>query len=422
VDGLVSLAIRDAALDGERVGLRVEGQHIAAVGPDVRPEPGDEVVDGAGMALVPPLVNGHTHAAMTLMRGYGDDMPLVPWLQERIWPTEAKLTADDVYWGTRLACLEMIRTGTVRFWDMYWHPEAVARAVEDAGIRASVALPLIDGLDPAKSDALRTDAERTLDALAGVDARVTPSLGPHAIYTVSEKSLQWVAELSAERNLPVHIHLSETEDEVRDCVAAHGVRPAMYLDRIGVLTPRTLLAHGVWLDDSELALIGERGATVVTNPVSNLKLAVGGVFPYLRARDQGIPVGLGTDGAASNNALDLFQDVKHLALMQKHAERDPAAMPATEAWAVATGQRAPLLGQSGTIAPGEPADFLLVRADAPELTPGDLIANLVYATSGSVVDTTVVAGRVLMRGGQVEHEAEVRQGAITSARRLGVIE
>jgi 5-methylthioadenosine/S-adenosylhomocysteine deaminase len=418
----MSLTVRHARLDGQPVGLRVEQDRIAALGAGVEPAEGDDVLDAAGMELLPGLVNGHTHAAMTLMRGYGDDLPLMTWLQDRIWPTEAKLTADDVYWGTRLACAEMIRSGTVRFWDMYWQPEAVAHAVRDAGLRAAVALPLVDGLDPDKSDALRAEAERSLDALAGADPRVVPTLGPHAIYTVSEKSLHWVAELSSERDLRVHIHLSETEGEVHDCVGAHGVRPAPYLDRIGLLTPRTLLAHGVWLDDHELALVGERGATVVTNPVSNLKLADGGIFPYGKARKNGIPVGLGTDGAASNNSLDLFQDVKYLALMQKHAARDPAAMPAPEAWAVATGQRAPLLGQSGRIAVGEPADFVLVRSDAPELTPGDLMANLVYAASGSVVDTTVVAGRVLMRGGQIDEESEVRRGAVASARRLGVIE
>ncbi len=417
----MTLAVRDAVLDGQSVGLRVEKERIAAVGRDVHPAPGDDVIDAAGKVLLPGLVNGHTHAAMTLMRGYGDDLPLMKWLQDRIWPTEAKLTADDVYWGTRLACVEMIRSGTVRFWDMYWQPEAVARAVEDAGVRAAVALPLVDGLDPDKSDALRADAERVLDALAGSGPRVTPTLGPHAIYTVSEKSLHWVAELSAEHDLPVHIHLSETEGEVHDCVATHGVRPAAYLDRIGVLTPRTVLAHGIWLDDDELALVGERGATVVTNPVSNLKLADGGVFPYAKARTHEIPVGLGTDGAASNNALDLFQDVKYLALMQKHVARDPAAMPAPEAWAVASGQRAPFLGQSGRVAVGEAADFLLVRSDAPELTPGDLTANLVYAATGSVVDTTVVAGRVLMRGGKIGDEHEVREEAVASARRLGVI-
>lgn len=418
----MSLTVRDARLDDASVAVRVEGDRIVALGAEVQPAPGDDVLDAAGMALLPGLVNGHTHAAMTLMRGYGDDLPLMTWLQDRIWPTEAKLTADDVYWGTRLACVEMIRSGTVRFWDMYWQPEAVARAVQDSGIRAHVALPLVDGLDPDKSDALRADAERSLDALAEAGPRIATTLGPHAIYTVSEKSLHWIAELSSERDLSVQIHLSETEGEVQDCVAAHGVRPAPYLDRIGLLTPRTLLAHGVWLDDDELALVAERGTTIVTNPVSNLKLAVGGVFPYAKARAHGIPVGLGTDGAASNNSLDLFQDVKQLALIQKHAERDPAAMPATEAWAVATGQRAPLLGGPGRVAVGEPADFLLVRRDDPELTPGDLVANLVYAAPGSVVDTTVVAGQVLMRGGAIGNEADVRAGAIASARRLGVIE
>jgi len=418
----VSLTVRDARLDDAVVAVRVEDDRIVALGADVEPEAGDDVLDAAGMALLPGLVNGHTHAAMTLMRGYGGDLPLMTWLQDKIFPVEAKLTADDVYWGTRLACVEMIRSGTVRFWDMYWQPEAVARAVRDAGIRASVALPLVDGLDADKSDALRADAERSLDALADAGPRITPTLGPHSIYLVSEKSLHWIAELSSERDLRVHIHLSETEGEVHDCAAAHGVRPAPYLDRIGLLTPRTHLAHGVWLDDDELALVGERGATVVTNPVSNLKLAVGRVFPYAKARGHGIPVGLGTDGASSNNSLDLFQDVKHLALMQKHAEHDPAAMPATEAWAVATGQRAPALGQPGRLAAGEPADFLLVRSDAPELTPGDLTANLVYAAAGSVVDTTVVAGKVLMRGGEIGNEGEVRAGAIASARRLGVTE
>jgi 5-methylthioadenosine/S-adenosylhomocysteine deaminase len=416
----MSLAVHSASLDGETVGLRVEQEHIVAVGPDVQPANGDDVIDAGGMALLPGLVNGHGHAAMTLMRGYGADLSLMEWLQDKIWPTEAKLTGDDVYWGTRLACAEMIRSGTVRFWDMYWHPAAVARAVNDAGLRATVALPLVDGLDPDKSDALRADAERTLETLAGAGARVAPSLGPHGIYTVSEKSLRWVSELSSERDVPVQIHLSETEGEVDDCLKAHGVRPAPYLDRIGLLRPSTLLAHGTWLDDDELALVGERGATVVTNPVSNLKLAVGRVFPYAKAREHDIPVGLGTDGASSNNSLDLLQDVKCLSLIQKHTAGDPAAMPAPEAWAVATGQRAPLLG-AGRLVVGEPADFVLVRCDAPEMTPGDLIANLVYAASGSVVDTTVVAGRALMRGGEIEGEEEVRAGALASARRLGVI-
>jgi 5-methylthioadenosine/S-adenosylhomocysteine deaminase len=340
------------------------------------------------------------------------------WLQTKIWPAEAKLEADDVYWGARLACVEMIRSGTVGFWDMYWHPDATARAVVDSGLRATIAAPLIDtgGKGPSS---LREDALESLDALEGLE-RVGRALAPHAIYTVSEDSLRWIAEQASERELPIHIHLSETEGEVEDCVREHDARPAAYLDRTGALGPRTLLAHSVWLDDDELDLIAERGATVVANPVANLKLAVGRVFDYAAVSRRGIGVALGTDGAGSNNSLDLLQDVKFLSLLQKHEARDPAALPAREAWEVATGRRAPLLGVSGRIEAGEPADFLLVRTDSPQLALGDLVANLVYAAAGCVVDTTVVAGRVLTRGGVVQGADEVRARATERARRLGI--
>jgi 5-methylthioadenosine/S-adenosylhomocysteine deaminase len=417
----MTLAVIDAVLDGSAVSLRAEGGRIAELGQDVGPREGDEVIDAAGMRLVPGLVNGHTHAAMTLFRGYGDDLPLMEWLRDRIWPVEARLDADDVYWGTRLACAEMIRTGTVRFWDMYWQPGATARAVEDAGLRATVGAPLIDGDDPGRVGELRDGARRSLDELAGHGERIASALAPHAIYTVSERSLRWIAEEAGRRELPVHIHVSETEQEVGDCVAAHGARPVAYLDRVGLLGPLTLLAHGVWLDDEELDLVAERGATVVTNPVANLKLAVGGVFRYGAARERGVPVGLGTDGPGSNNSLDLFQEVKFFALLQKHEARDPAATPAADAWDVAAGRLAPLLGASGRLGPGEPADFLLLRADAPELCLGEPIANLVYAASGAVVDTTVVAGHPVMRGGVVQDLDEIRARAIERASRLGIV-
>jgi 5-methylthioadenosine/S-adenosylhomocysteine deaminase len=413
----VSLAVTGALLEGETVGLRAENGLIAELGPGVGPRDGDEVLDAGGAPLVPGLVNGHTHAAMTLFRGYGDDLPLMQWLQEKIWPLEAKLEPEDVYWGARLACLEMIRGGTVRFWDMYWHPETTARAVTDAGLRATIAAPLIEAGKGLRS--LREDALRSLDGLADHE-RVSAALAPHAIYTVGEDGLRWVAELAAERALPVHIHLSETEDEVVDCVRERGQRPAQYLERLGVLGPRTLLAHGVWLDEEEIALVAERRATVVTNPVANLKLAVGRVFPYPAAREAGIAVGLGTDGPGSNNSLDLLADAKVFALLQRNEARDPAAVTAEEVWEVATGRRAPLLGASGRLAPGEPADFLLLRPDAPELSLGDLTANLVYAAAASTVDTCVVAGRPLMRGGSVEGADEVIAKAVERARGLGL--
>jgi 5-methylthioadenosine/S-adenosylhomocysteine deaminase len=414
----MSLAVTGAVLGAETVVLRAEDGLITELGPAVAPREDDERIEAGGAPIVPGLVNGHTHAAMTLLRGYGDDLPLMQWLQEKIWPLEAKLDAEDVYWGTRLACLEMIRGGTVRFWDMYWHPEATARAVEDAGLRATIAAPLIDAGKGVAS--LREDALRSLEALEGLGGRVSPALAPHAIYTVGEKGLRWVAQLAAERGLPIHIHISETEGEVAECVRGHGRRPAEYLDGLGALGPRTLLAHGVWLDDREISLVSDRGATVVTNPVANLKLAVGGPFPYLRAREAGIPVGLGTDGPGSNNSLDLLADLKVFALIQKDAARDPAAVTAAEAWEIGTGARAPLLGASGRLAPGEPADFLLLRTDAPELSVGDLKAALVYAAAGDVVDTCVVAGRPLMRGGVVDGAEEVIAKARERARRLGL--
>jgi 5-methylthioadenosine/S-adenosylhomocysteine deaminase len=304
----------------------------------------------------------------------------------------------------------MIRTGTARFWDMYWHPGATARAVADAGLRATIGGPLFDadgGTEAMKDKAIGYLGELASFSGDGIEA----AFAPHSIYTVSEDLLRWTADQAAERELPVHIHLSETEQEVVDCVAEHGVRPAAYLDRLGVLNERTILAHGVWLDQEELALVAERGCTVVTNPVANMKLAVGGVFPYPAARDAGVAVGLGTDGAGSNDSLDLFSDLKLFALAQRHISGDPTVLPAREAWAIATGS---------LVRVGGPADFLLLRTASPELSLGDLYSDLVYAASGSIVDTTVVGGRVLMRGGEVPEAEEVVARAVERSRRLGI--
>jgi 5-methylthioadenosine/S-adenosylhomocysteine deaminase len=410
----VSLAVTGALLDGETVGLRVEDGLIAKLGPAAEPRAGDEVIDAEGLLLSPPMVNAHTHAAMTLFRGYGDDLPLMEWLRTKIWPVEAKLHPDDVYWGTRLACLEMIRSGTSRFFDMYWHGAEAARAVLDSGLRAAISTVMIDQLDPARGESMRDEMLESLDRVADAGPRVSPSLGPHAIYTVSPESLAWLAEVAAEREISLQIHLSETEDEVRDCLEEYGKRPAAYLDELGFLGPRTVLAHGVWLDEGELELIAAREATVVASPAANMKLAVGGVLPYPAAARAGVRLGLGTDGVSSNSNLDSFEEVKLFALSQKHASGDSSTLPADEALAIARGFRSQALG--GTqLEEGQPADFLLLRGSDPELSAGDLDADLVYAAGGSVVDTTVVAGRVLMRNrvapGADELVAEVRSRA-----------
>lgn len=401
----MTIAVIDADLDGTLVGLRTgEDATIVALGPGVGARDGDTVIDAEGMALVAPLVNGHTHAAMTLFRGYGSDVQLQEWLSHYIWPAEARLTDDHVYWGTRLAAMEMLRTGTTSIFDMYWHPAAVARACHDAGIRAHVGGPLFDGGDATRLPALQDDARRWLDEIRGAPGhgdRIVESLSPHATYTVSEASLRWLAEFAREEDVLLHMHFCETVREVDDFLAAHdGLSPTVFLDRCGLLHDKMLLAHGCVMTPDDYALAAERGATIVTNPASNLKLASGRIFPYAVAAGAGVPIGLGTDGASSNNSLDLFGDLKWFALLQKHEAYDPTVLPAAEALAVAQGRRAPLLG-GRPLAVGEPADFLLVRTDLPQMTPGNVLDNLVYAGAGEAVDTVVVGGTVLVRGHRV---------------------
>ena len=420
------LAVTNAVLDGEPVSLTALDGVITAIGPDAAADsPADETLDAGGGFLSPPLVNGHTHAAMTLFRGHGDDLPLMRWLQEAIWPVEAKLEDQDVYWGPRLACLEMIRSGTIGFWDMYWQPASTARAVEDAGLRAVIGPPLFDPPDRPLEDRNR-ELEADLDELAGFGDRIGAAVAPHAIYTVGTASLEYAVGLAKDRSLPIHIHLSETEGEVIDCVKAHGMRPAAYLDGLGMLTPTTTLAHGVWLDREELELIADRGATVTSNPVANMKLAVGGVFPYPEANRAGVEIALGTDGAGSNNSLDLLSDLKVFALAQRHSAVEAEAIPMEEAWAIATGRRSELIGRLGrpTIPASEPltvgaaADFIVLDPAAPELALGNLTSSLVYSATGSAVRDTVVDGRVLMRNREVEGHEEILARARERAKAL----
>ncbi|WP_130470685.1 amidohydrolase [Candidatus Magnetaquicoccus inordinatus] len=401
------------------VSIQVADGRIHGLGADLVCPPEAERWDGEGMVLVPGLVNGHTHAAMTLFRGFGDDMPLMEWLQTRIWPAEARLSEEDVYWGTRLACLEMIRSGTLCFTDMYWHFPGVARAVEESGMRALLGAVMIDVAGEEQARHCQRMTEEYFEQAQQFSSRIQFTLTPHAIYTVSRQSLQWVRDFAERHQLPIQIHLSETRHEVEQCLQQQGLPPALYLDQIGLLHERVILAHGVHLNDAELDRIALRGATLVTNPVSNMKLAVGGSFPYRRAAQRAIPMALGTDGAASNNSLDLFQEMKVMSLLQKHSEQDPTLLPAEEAWAIATGKRAPLLGQNAALAVGEAADFLLLRLDGVEVTPNHhLYSNLVYAATGYCVDTAVVAGRVLMRQRQIADAEEIVQQARLRAQQI----
>ena len=409
------LLIKGAIVKGERRDILIEGNRIKKIGVDLHGE-ASEVLDAEGMIAVPAFVNGHTHAAMTLFRGYADDMPLMQWLNEKIWPLEAKLTEEDVYWGTKLACLEMIKTGTTLFNDMYWHWRGVARAVAEMGIRAAVSAVFIDLFDERRRrEQMRLNEELFAES-RHYPSRVIFSLGPHAIYTCSEEALRWCAEFAQERGLLIHIHLSETRQEVEDCLKAHGLRPVEYLERIGFLGPNVVAAHGVWLSEREMDILAERGVKVVHNPISNMKLAVGAVFPYKGLKKRGVQVLIGTDGCASNNNLDMLSSAKVAALLQKLHQGDPEALPAEEALQMITSEGFRAFGlEGGEVKEGALADLLLLNPQEPALVPHfNLASDLIYAANGSCVDTLICDGKVLLRRRKVEGEEEV----IEEARRV----
>lgn len=436
------LRVRNALVEGRPTDLWIDGgvfrrievvddpRHRADPGHPADPGQGDDpadpapdrVIDARGLHAFPALRNGHTHAAMTLFRGWGDDLPLMEWLRTHIWPAEEQMTAEDVYHGTRLALVEMIRSGTTYFNDMYWHADDVARAVDELGLRAHIGSVFIDHGDTATARRWRDDVARRVETRESLGPRMQVALAPHAIYTVSPENLEWLGGVARDHDLLLHIHLSETREEVEECLEAHGVRPTALLDRVGLLGPNLIAAHGVHLDPDELGMLGEAGATVVTNPTANLKLATGGIFDYDGARAAGVRVVLGTDGAGSNNNLDLIEEMKIAALVQKHRSGDPTSLPAREALDLVTtaASEAFRLG-SGTLAVGEAADLILVDLSHPSTQPAhDPISDLVYAASGRAVHTTICDGRVLLHDGvlEVADEAEIVREAVRTARAL----
>jgi 5-methylthioadenosine/S-adenosylhomocysteine deaminase len=423
-ESLGSLIVENAVLGGRKVSIHCAGGVItdirddAGVG-DVEQPGATDRLDAAACLVAPGLINAHTHAAMTLFRGRADDLPLLEWLQSHIWPYEQLMTEDDVYAGARLGILEMVRNGTTFFNDMYWCSRATLRAAVDMGIRACVGEVFIDGA-AGEIRGRRLEIERMLDELQGSSSRVSLSVDPHAIYTVSENSLRWAGELAADRGLTLHIHLAETEAEGERCLAEHGCSPVAYLDRLGLLSDHTVTAHTVWLSDEDVALLGERRVVCVHNPVSNMKLAVGAVYPYRKLASAGAVCAIGTDGAASNNSLDLFRDMKMAALLQKFHANDPAALTAADALAMGTTNPGPVFGLPGPeIEVGRAADFILINAERPELAPShSLTSDLVYTASGDVVDSVVCDGRVIMRHRAIAHEQEILADARRAARAL----
>ncbi|MCR3922419.1 MAG: amidohydrolase, partial [Firmicutes bacterium] len=361
-----------------------------------------EVIDGQGKVVAPGFVNAHSHAGMSLLRSYADDVPLMYWLEKRIWPIEARLKREDVYWGTMLAIAEMIKGGTTTFCDMYFFMDQVAEAVEEAGIRAVLSRGLVGVGEQAESGLI--ESEHFIQHWQGRgDGRITTMLGPHAPYTCPPDYLKRVLALQERLHVPIHIHLAETMDEVNNICAQYGVTPTRLLKDTGLLDRPVLAAHCVHLTDGDMDLLKEYDVHVAHNPGSNLKLG-SGIAPVPDLLSRGITVGLGTDGAASNNNLDMMEEMRLAALLHKGVRMDPTAITAQEALALATrhSAKAVFLDQVGTIASGMKADLLVLDLQKPHLTPlHNVVAHVVYAAQPTDITVVMVDGKILCENGHL---------------------
>ncbi|MFB3881484.1 MAG: amidohydrolase [Armatimonadota bacterium] len=386
--------------------IAIAGASISGIYPAGQAPPAGQrqTIDAAGMVALPGLINAHTHCAMTLLRGYADDMPLMPWLEKRIWPFEMKLQEEDVYWGTLLGIAEMIRAGVTCFNDMYHYFEATARAVVDSGMRAVVSGVLLGFLP---------NADELLDAAIAFasewrdkgDGRLVTMLGPHAPYTVADKFLARVVRGAKQAGVGVHIHVSETRGELDDSLRDHGRTPVQRLNDIGIFDARPVLAaHCVHLTDDDIALLASHRVGISHCPGSNMKLS-SGVAPVPNLLAAGAIVGLGTDGPASNNNLDMLEEVRLAALLHKLEGKDPTLVPAYQALDLATRGSARALGiddRVGQLKVGMKADIVLVDFQQPHLFPRhDVISHLVYAARAGDVRTVFINGAPVMRDGRL---------------------
>ncbi len=408
------ILIRDTVLDGKKTDILIEGNLIRRIAAGIETE-ADETVSAAGTAAVPPFYNPHCHASMSLFRGYADDMELFTWLSRHIWPAEAKLTPDAVYLGSRLAILEMIKSGTVFFNDMFWYPAATMKAAEEMKIRCC--LGFMTMAVPELRPIVEKGNRELEEQFANASERIQLAYSPHAVYTVDDNALADIAAKAAEDGRYIHIHASETAKETEDCRKAHGETPVEHLDRLGVVTGKTVLAHCVHATGKELEIIAARGAAIAHCPVSNYKL-VSGMMPFKKAGAAGARITIATDGCASNNSLSMFDEMKTAALNAKIESGDPTAGRAEEIWKCATAAGAEFfVPGAGKIREGAVADLMLLNLKTPALSPGhNLISDLVYAADTSCVDTVICDGNILMRNRRVDGEEEIIADAARACR------
>ena len=416
---MAAILLKDITIDGSLKDILIQGSRISKIG-----EAGDsvgweiygdiETMDCSGMVAIPGFVNMHTHSPMSLMRGIEEDVKFQCWLQ-KIWEVEKNLDHDYVYWATKLACLEMIKTGTTTFNDQYWFFEDSVRAATEMGMRIATGYDVMDKGDPAEAERQKEQCEKkSAPFLGSGNPCLIYEIAFHAIYSVSENMMLWVNDFARKHDLNIHIHLSETLKEVEDCKAAHGgLTPVEYLDRLGILSDRVLAAHTLWVSPSDIEILAKRGVHCIHNINSNAKLASGYRFPYNELRDAGVNVCIGTDGCASSNNLDIQEAMKTSALFQKAWRDDPSALPIPELMNMATVNGAKALRlDAGRIEEGAVADISIVDTDNSFfLSHGSFLANFVYSAHSDCIDSVICNGKFLMRPREVEGEKEILKDA-----------
>ncbi len=413
------ILLRNITLDERQVDVTIADGLIKKIAPHSEEyreaASGVEAVDCTGKVAVPGFINMHTHAAMSLMRGIGEDMALQDWLSH-IWAIESKLDAPFIYWGTKAAALEMIKTGTTTFNDQYWFSHTARIAAAEMGIRGAVSYVFLDRNNAEEAAREKDQCIQMHETVPGWDSRSIFTIGIHAIYTVSEEMILWASEYARKHNLKIHIHVAESEQEDLDCKAAHGgLSPVEYLEALGVLGPDVIAAHTLWLSDHDIELLGRHHVNCVHNINSNTKLASGYKFKWKELTEAGANVCLGTDGCASSNNLDMLEAMKTTALFQKAWRKDPSALPAQTLLDMATVNGAKALGlKTGVIAEGYEADIQIVDTNNTFfLSPGSFLANLIYSAHSDCITSLISGGKFVMRDRNVFGEKMILKGART---------
>lgn len=389
--------------NGELYNIAIENNKIISVAKELPPNMVDaDVIDGKGKLATAGMVNTHGHVSMTLLRSYADDMALMDWLQNKIWPIEDKMKADDIYWGAMLGIAEMLKGGTTCFADMYAFMEDVARACAETGIRANLSRGLI-GVAPDKDVKLAENTVLAKNWQNYDEGRIRITYGPHAPYTCPLDYLEKVIKEAAANNAEIQMHLCETKFEVENCIKEHGSTPIKLMDRLGMFELGTIAAHCVHLTDEDMEIMAAKKVRVAHNPQSNLKLA-SGIAPIPAMLEKGICVGLGTDGASSNNNLDMLEECRTAAMLHKAVDYNPLAIPAQKAWEMATVDGAKTLGFAnlGLLEKGQLADIVLWDMHKSYWYPRhNKLSQLVYAASSNDADTVIVAGKKVVEGGKL---------------------